>query len=586
MSAPEPKEEVNIFNPVNYGVKPDGTIEFAPLYSPHFSGNPTAPTPAVDNSSNRIATTSYVKRQGYVTDGDIGGTYLKISDASATYETQANASATYETQANASATYETQANASATYETQANATATYETQANATATYAPKASPALTGTPTTTIPPTGSNSLQIANTQWIRSEFYDQIQILSFLSAKANLASPQLTGTPTINNDNVATENYVTNQGYLTITDAGTTYAPIDNASFTGTSTFTKAKVSTRFLLMRATLASTDALLGSSAITAGNYLTTLNPGSVSSYALQQFTAGDSGSQSIIITSGGSFGQTKNTIQSYDSRRDSPLNLYLNPLGGNVHAPTEASTVNDTRIATTAFVQTVVGGRGFKPFYFNSSGTFLGDTVANVGNQYVLTGSLSFDFTNATNIFDNHKAAVYLRIRQNMEWQPDNGNLSSFSTVKYFQNRASNQSFVTLYPGRMASAGTWGPLPGQSGNQIIYLNNTGNNSVPAPWVTSSPSYGGSLYLTEQIYQNGTEVGNRSLLAATNQKVQFGCIGNWGYNGYCSISVEVLGVNNFMAATITYNESDAVATGGASSTYDNPLNDTIGGPGGIS
>ena len=213
MSAPEPKEEVNIFNPVNYGVKPDGTIEFAPLYSPHFSGNPTAPTPAVDNSSNRIATTSYVKRQGY------------------------------------------------------------------------------------------------------------------------------------------ATENYVTNQGYLTITDAGTTYAPIDNASFTGTSTFTKAKVSTRFLLMQATLSSTDELLGSSAITAGNYLTTLNPGSGSSYALQQFTAGDSNSQSIIITSGGSFGQTKNTIQSYDSKRDSPLNLYLNPLGGDVHAPTEASTVNDTRIAT-------------------------------------------------------------------------------------------------------------------------------------------------------------------------------------------------------------------------------------------
>ena len=528
MSAPEPKEEVNIFNPVNYGVKPDGTIEFAPLYSPHFSGNPTAPTPVVDNSSNRIATTSYVKRQGYVTDGDIGGTYAPLASPDFTGIPTAPTAAP------------------ATNTTQIATTAYVQTS------YAPKASPVLAGTPTTPVPPLGSNSLQIANTQWIRSEFYDQIQILSFLSAKANLASPQLTGTPTINNDNVATENYVTNQGYLTITDAGTTYAPIDNASFTGTSTFTKAKVSTRFLLMRATLASTDALLGSSAITAGNYLTTLNPGSVSSYALQQFTAGDSGSQSIIITSGGSFGQTKNTIQSYDSRRDSPLNLYLNPLGGNVHAPTEASTVNDTRIATTAYVknQGYLTSTPFTPFFFNYSGTFTASAAS---------GGPTISF-NIPSIPSNYGlASITLRIHAEMQW--DVQEVFHLGHANQYYNAYSRGVYImTIFPGRMPSSGSWA---GVSTNICRYLQNSGgsNTNLENPYVVSNSV--AAIYRIENIYQVGSTVSNNGLIVGNARTIQF-ATSSPGYSGLFNIQIEVLTVdqifNNIGMSMSVSGESD--------------------------
>lgn len=38
---------------------------FAPINSPHFTGVPTAPTPALNDNSNDIATTAYVQAQGY-----------------------------------------------------------------------------------------------------------------------------------------------------------------------------------------------------------------------------------------------------------------------------------------------------------------------------------------------------------------------------------------------------------------------------------------------------------------------------------------------------------------------------------------
>lgn len=44
-------------------------------------------------------------------------------------------------------------------------------------------------------------------------------------------------------------------------------------------------------------------LLGNSAKTVGDYLSELYPDSSSTYALEQLTSGDNGSQSIIITSG-------------------------------------------------------------------------------------------------------------------------------------------------------------------------------------------------------------------------------------------------------------------------------------------
>jgi hypothetical protein len=38
----------------------------APTLSPIFSGTPTAPTPATADNSTTVATTAYVKAQGYI----------------------------------------------------------------------------------------------------------------------------------------------------------------------------------------------------------------------------------------------------------------------------------------------------------------------------------------------------------------------------------------------------------------------------------------------------------------------------------------------------------------------------------------
>ena len=97
-----------------------------------------------------------------------------------------------------------------------------------------------------------------------------------------------------------------------------------------------KLLVSNNALIINNTLiGSTTPLLGNSGGTVGDYLTELYPDSTSSYALEQLAAGDNGSQSIILTAGGSFGDDTNSIQSYDTNRSANLDLRLNPLGGKV-----------------------------------------------------------------------------------------------------------------------------------------------------------------------------------------------------------------------------------------------------------
>jgi hypothetical protein len=178
------------------------------------------------------------------------------------------------------------------------------------------------------------------------------IQILAFKNGSQGTETLELT---TWSNTNSAVKIKPTS---VEIGAGGTGVTGTSNIECDGTTVNVSPslKVETNILLLEAALSSSSTLLGNSAISAGNYLTTLNPGSTATYALQQLSAGDNGSQSIIITAGGAFGQTKNTIQSYDSYRDSTLDLYLNPLGGDVFAPTVSTSDSSTKIATTAYVQ--------------------------------------------------------------------------------------------------------------------------------------------------------------------------------------------------------------------------------------
>ena len=53
----------------------------APLASPSLTGDPTAPTPATNDNDTSIATTAFVKAQGYITDAPSDGSYYMRKDA-------------------------------------------------------------------------------------------------------------------------------------------------------------------------------------------------------------------------------------------------------------------------------------------------------------------------------------------------------------------------------------------------------------------------------------------------------------------------------------------------------------------------
>jgi hypothetical protein len=78
---------------------------YAPIASPTFTGDPKAPTPLTADNDTSIATTAFVKNQGYITSSALTP-YLTISSASSTYQTIAGMSS-YLTTANAASTYQT-----------------------------------------------------------------------------------------------------------------------------------------------------------------------------------------------------------------------------------------------------------------------------------------------------------------------------------------------------------------------------------------------------------------------------------------------------------------------------------------------
>jgi Pectate lyase superfamily protein len=180
----------------------------APLASPIFTGDPQAPTPATADNDTSIATTAFVKVQGYATT-----TYVDGADALK----------------------------------------------------APLASPVFTGNPTAPTPTAGDNDTTIATTAFVQTAISSvgggnvsnvgtpiNGQLAQWTGATtiqgidasslglASLASPTFTGDPkaptpaTADNDtSIATTAFVKAQGYLVSTDLST-YAPLASPTFTG----------------------------------------------------------------------------------------------------------------------------------------------------------------------------------------------------------------------------------------------------------------------------------------------------------------------------------------------------------------
>jgi hypothetical protein len=61
-------------------------LDYAPLNSPQFNGNPRGPTPSLSDDDTSLATTEFVKGQGYITSSALSP-YLTSADAASTYAT-------------------------------------------------------------------------------------------------------------------------------------------------------------------------------------------------------------------------------------------------------------------------------------------------------------------------------------------------------------------------------------------------------------------------------------------------------------------------------------------------------------------
>lgn len=133
----------------NYLTTATAASTYAPLASPALTGNPTAPTPATADNDTSIATTAFVKAQGYLTSapvtsvaGKTGAVTLAVADVSGAAPL-----------------------ASPTF------TGTVTIPAGASISdYAPLASPTLTGTPAAPTATAGTNTTQIATTAFVRTD--------------------------------------------------------------------------------------------------------------------------------------------------------------------------------------------------------------------------------------------------------------------------------------------------------------------------------------------------------------------------------------------------------------------------------
>lgn len=129
----------------------------APLASPIFTGDPQAPTPATADNDTSIATTAFVKAQGYLT--AVPATYAPLANPVFTGDPQAPTPA------------------AADNDTSIATTAFVKAQG-----YAPIASPTFTGDPKAPTPTAGDNDTSIATTAFVTTALAASGGVSSFNS--------------------------------------------------------------------------------------------------------------------------------------------------------------------------------------------------------------------------------------------------------------------------------------------------------------------------------------------------------------------------------------------------------------------
>jgi len=347
---------------------------YATLASPTLTGTPAAPTAATSTNTTQIATTAFVKNQGYATlaSPTLTGTPLAPTQLAADNSTAIATTAfvklqNYLTSASLSA-YALLASPTFTGTPAAPtaATSTNTTQIATTAFvkdqgYATLASPTLTGTPAAPTATAGTNTTQIATTAFVLGQSFITS---AALSGYALLASPTLTGTPaaptaatSTNTTQIATTAFVKNQAYATLADpaltgnpTATTQLAADDSTRIATTAFVKLQ---------------------------NYLTSA---ALSGYALlasPTFTGTPAAPTAATSTN------TTQIATTAFVKNQAYATLASPTLTGTPAAPTALTADNSTTIATTAFVkaQNYLTSASLSAYALLASPTFTGTPAA-------------------------------------------------------------------------------------------------------------------------------------------------------------------------------------------------------------
>jgi len=226
---------------------------YAPLASPAFTGNPTAPTPLTADNDTSIATTAFVKAQGYLTTapvtsvaGKTGVVTLAVADVSGAAPLASPALTGTPTAPTATAGTSTTQIATTAFVTAVDVLK------------APLASPTFTGTPAAPTATAGTNTTQLATTAFVTTA----------VSTKANLASPTFTGVPAAPTASPGTSTtQLATTAFVTAVDI--LKAPLASPTFTGTVTIPAGASISGYLTTSSAASTYQTLSGMS-----SYLTT------------------------------------------------------------------------------------------------------------------------------------------------------------------------------------------------------------------------------------------------------------------------------------------------------------------------
>ena len=310
----------------------------ATIASPALTGNPTAPTPAIGDNDTSIATTAFV----FEANAGVRAALLSNTAAIAN-----------------------------------------DLMTN----YAPLLNPALTGVPTAPTAVINANTTQISTTAFV-STAVDQLNstVTAALALKAPLESPALTGipvaptaTPGTNTTQLATTAFVfqANAGLLARTlantgaianDLRTNYAPLVSPALTGAPTAPTASSSTNTTQVATTAFVGTAIdnLNTAVQNALNLKAPLASPTLTGTPLAP-TAGAGTNTTQLATTAFVFEANAGVLARVLANTGAIANnlvtnyapLASPALTGTPTAPTASSSVNNTQVATTAFVGTAI-----------------------------------------------------------------------------------------------------------------------------------------------------------------------------------------------------------------------------------